>query len=76
MEKNKLFQISRRNTEWLKDNYENLKTKYDNCWVLIRDRKVVGNASSFDEIMIDVKKHDPNEILVEYIQTEPVAMFF
>jgi len=76
MEKNELFQISRRNTEWLKDNYENLKTKYDNCWVLIRDRKVVRSASSFDEIMIDVKKHDPNEILVEYIQTEPVAMFF
>ena len=76
MEKNELFQISRRNTEWLKDNYENLKTKYDKSWVLIRDRKVVRSASNFDEIMIDVKKHDPNEILVEYIQTEPVAMFF
>lgn len=76
MEKAELFKISRRNTEWFKDNYEKLKTKYDRCWVLIRDRKVVTSASSFDEIMIDVKNHDPNEILVEYIQSEPVAMFF
>ena len=76
MEKSELFEISRRNAEWLKENYDSLKRQYDKCWVLIQDRKVVKSASTFDEIMIAVRKHDPNKILVEYIQSEPVAMFF
>lgn len=76
MEKSKLFEISRRNAEWLKENYERLKREYDNRWVIIQDRKVVKTASTFDEILSSVRRHDPNKILVEYIQSEPVAMFF
>lgn len=76
MEKSELFEISRRNAEWLKENYASLKRQYDKRWVLIQDRKVVKSASTFDEIMKAVRKHDPNKILVEYIQSEPVAMFF
>jgi uncharacterized protein YjgD (DUF1641 family) len=76
MEKSKLFEISRKNTEWLRDNYEKLKEKYDKLWVIIQDGKVVKSASTFDEILKDVKKRDPNKILVEYVQSEPVAMFF
>lgn len=71
-----MFEISRRNTEWLKENYERLKREYDNRWVLIQDRKVVETASTFDEIMKTVARRDPNKILVEYIQSEQVAMFF
>jgi len=76
MEKAELFKISRRNSEWLKENYENLKREYDNRWVVIQDRKVVESASTFDEIMKAIRKYDPNRILVEYLQSEPVAMFF
>jgi SET domain-containing protein len=76
MEKTELFEISRRNAEWLQKNYERLKKEYDKRWVLIQDGKVVKSASSFDEIMRTVRRHDPNKILVEYIQSEPVAMFF
>ena len=71
-----LFEISRRNAEWLKENYDRLKKEYDKRWVVIQDSKVVKSASTFDEIMGTVRKHDPNRILVEYIQSEPVAMFF
>ena len=76
MEKIELFEISRRNAEWLQKNYDRLKKEYDKRWVLIQDGKVVKSASSFDEIMRTVRRHDPNKILVEYIQSEPVAMFF
>ena len=76
MEKTQLFEISRRNVEWLKENYDSLKREYDKCWIVIQDKKVIKCASSFDEIMRTVRKHDPNRILVEYIQSEPVAMFF
>ena len=76
MEKSVLFEISRRNAEWLKENYDRLKKEYDKCWVVIQDSRVVKSASTFDEIMKTVRRHDPNKILVEYIQSEPVAMFF
>jgi len=76
MEKSEIFEIARRNAEWLKGNYERLKREYDQCWILIQDKKVVKSASTFDEIMQTVRKYDPNTILVEYIQSEPVAMFF
>ena len=76
MEKEHLFRISRENNQWLSENYDDLKKRYDKCWIVIQDRKVVKSASTFDEIMRTVRKHDPNKILVEYIQSEEVAMFF
>ena len=76
MEKSELFKISKENAVWLKENYAHLKREYDKCWIVIQDKKVVKCASTFDEIMRTVRKHDPNRILVEYIQSEPVAMFF
>lgn len=76
MEKAQLFETSRINTEWLQKNYARLKREYDERWVLIENGKIVESASSFDEIMRTVRKRDPNKILLEYVQSEPVAMFF
>jgi hypothetical protein len=76
MERKDLFKFSRQNAEWLQENYDNLKRDYNNSWVVIENRKVIKSASSFDEILIAIKKSDSNKILVEYIQAEPVAMFF
>lgn len=71
-----MFEVSRQNIEWFKKNYNQLKRDYDKRWVMIQDRKVVTSASTFDEIMEIVRKHDSNKILVEYMQSEPIAMFF
>lgn len=71
-----MFEISRQNAEWLKKNYDKLKRDYDKHWIIIQDRKIISSASTFDEIMKTVRRHNPNKILVEYIQSEPVAMFF
>mgnify|MGYP005849694017 CR=1 FL=1 len=76
MESRKLFEISRANTEWLKENYETLKKEYDSCWIVIQNRKVVKSANTFDEIMQIIKEYNKNEILIEFMQSEPIAMFF
>jgi len=76
MRRNELFDISRRNVEWLKGNYEHLKKQYDKQWIMIHDREVVKSASTFDEIMKALRGRDSNKILIEYIQSEPLAMFF
>jgi len=76
MKKEELFEISRKNIEWLEKNYETLKRKYDNRWIVIHNREVVETSSTFNEIMNAVKKHDPNSVIVEYMQRKPIAMFF
>lgn len=78
MQKVEMFKISKSNGEWFRENYEDLKRKYDNQWVLIRDRKVVETASTFDGIMkiLRERKYDLNTTLIEYLQSKQIAMFF
>ena len=78
MEKAKLFRISRENAEWFSQNYENLKRKYDNRWIIIHNKKIAESASTFNDIMELMRDHkyDPNSILVEYMQRKTIAMFF
>lgn len=76
MEKEELFKILRENIKWFKENYEDLKRKYDNRWIMIHNKKVAKSASTFNEIVKIAKKYDPNTIIVEYIQSKQVAMFF
>jgi hypothetical protein len=71
-----LFKSSRENLEWFKSNYDNLKKNYDKCWVIISEKKVVGSNSSFDEIVKAAQKYDQSRIMVEFIESEPIAMFF
>jgi len=76
MEKAELFRIRRENVKWFKENYKRLTRKYDNRWILIRNKRVAENASTFDEIMNIAKKYDPNDVIVEYLQSKQIAMFF
>jgi len=76
MEKSELFRISRGNAEWYKENYDDLKRRYTNRWIMIQNKKVVETASTFDEILKAIKKYDPNKVMVEYIESEQIAMFF
>jgi len=76
MEKAELFKNSKENLEWFKENYEDLKKKYDERWIVIDNKTVVKSASTFDEILALVRKHDPNKVIVEYIQSKQIAMFF
>jgi hypothetical protein len=71
-----LFKTSTENLEWLSQHYEDLKIRYDNQWIIIKDKKIVGSSGSFDQIMNTAKKYSPSEIIVEYMQSEQIAMFF
>lgn len=76
MEKEELFKIRRENTEWLKENYESLTRKYNNRWIMIQNKKVAETACTFNEIMNAAKKYDTNKVIVEYVQSKQIAMFF
>jgi len=76
MEMETIFKHSRENIEWLRDNYDCLKKEYDSKWVIIHDRKVIQSSSSFNDTMNVAKKYDPNSVIVEFMESKPIAMFF
>jgi len=76
IEKTESFRLSRENLEWFKENYENLKRKYDNQWVIVQKREVVGHSSTYDDIIELLKKRDRKNAMVEFIDSKQIAMFF
>jgi len=71
-----LFRASCDNLKWLEENYDRLKKEYDGKWVVIQDRRVVASSGTYESIMNALKKCDPRNAIVEYLQSEQVAMFF
>ena len=75
MEKNTVLRASMQNLEWFRDNYEQLKKDYDKQWVVIEGQGVVTSSSTYDEIMKTGAKNKKSA-LVEYVDSEQLAMFF
>jgi len=76
LEKQQIFNIWKENTEWFRKNYERFKREYDNKWILIRNKKIIAVESKLSKIMEIAKRYNPNEIMVEYLQSKKIAMFF
>jgi len=67
---------SNRNLEWLRDNYDELKQKYDKQWIIIDNQSVIHSASSYSEIMKAMQTENKNTAIVKFMTSERVAMFF
>jgi hypothetical protein len=78
IEKDEVFKLSRENLEWFKENYDALKREYDQKWIVIQNGKVVRSSSVFDDIVKALRngEYDPKSAIVEYMQSEQIAMFF
>ena len=70
------LELARSNLEWFKRNYGNLKREYNHKWILIHDRRVVGSGDTFEEMLPEARKYDPSSVMLEYIYSEEVALFF
>lgn len=75
-EKEELFRISREELEWFTMNYEKLKKEYDNQWVIIKEKKIVGNGRTYEDIANILKDQDKKTVMVEFIDSRQMAMFF
>lgn len=75
-ERNELLRLSKENLEWFKENYNNLKRKYDNQWVAIQKKEVVACGSTYDQIVGALKKEDKKSAVIEFIDSQQLAMFF
>lgn len=77
METREIFRLSADNMEWLAENYDKLKTQFDGKWIAVSDAKVVESAESLQKLKEAIaKRENRDSIVVEFITTEPIAMFF
>jgi hypothetical protein len=74
--KSELFKSSMENLEWFKQNYKNIKKDCDNQWVVIQNKKIVAKASTYENITRILKKEDKKSAMVEFIDSNQLAMFF
>lgn len=61
--------------KWFSERYEELRIKYEGKVLAIRNKNVVGDATSTDELlkMIDKKGEDSVFVLIETIPTKDVS---
>jgi len=71
-----IFSVSMENLRWFQKNYAQLKRKYGNKWVLVHERKIISTGNSFEEILPSAQKYEPSSVMLEYIKSDEVAMFF
>ena len=76
MEREVLFDDSVENMEWFSKHYADVKRKYTNKWIIVYNRKVVETEDSFEEVLARARKYDPNRIMVEFMESDEIAMFF
>lgn len=76
LEKAQILKASRENLEWFKDNYESLKKEYNNQWIIVQKREVVAKGSTFEQIKECLRKFDRKSALVEFVDSNNLAMFF
>ena len=76
IEREVLFDDSLGNMEWFRVHYEKLKREYNNKWIIVYNKEVVETEDSFEEVLARARKYDPNRIMVEFIESDEIAMFF
>lgn len=71
-----MLTLSKENLEWFNKNYDCLKKEYDNQWIAVLKKEVVAKASTYDQIMSVLNKKDLKNALIEFIDSQQIAMFF
>jgi hypothetical protein len=77
METRQVFELSSENMQWLADNYDRLKQEFDGKWIAVSGGSVVESSKDLQNLKEALSKHkNPESIVVEYMSTEAIAMFF
>ena len=71
----KILKIAEEDSKWLSEKYEELRVQYGGKVVGVRNRNIVGEAESTDELLqkIEKKGEDTAFVLIETIPTKDVS---
>ena len=76
MERGEILKASKENLEWFNKNYDCLREKYDNQWIIVQGKEVVAKGSTYGQITKLLKKEDKKSALIEFMDSKQMAMFF
>lgn len=64
------------NLVWFKKHLNELKGKYDNTFVAIKEEEIIASNPNFDKLILDIKKigANPVNILIQFISSIPVIL--
>jgi len=70
-----ILKVAEEDSKWFSEKYEELQGKYEGKVLAIKDKKVVGNAESVEELMDMVQKkgEDTAYVLIETIPPKDVT---
>ena len=62
------------NLDYLKENYNIFKEKYNNKFIAIKDKKIIAVESNIKKLIKDLKEKGENlsEIVIEFISKIPI----
>ncbi|MHA1269511.1 MAG: DUF5678 domain-containing protein [Candidatus Helarchaeota archaeon] len=65
------------NKKWVKNNYNNLKNKYNNYFIAVKDKKIIDSGQKLDNLLkrINSQYPDDNEIVIEFISKKDICYF-
>lgn len=75
LEKYGFLQSSVSNLEWLRDNYEEIKKKYDKQWIVIDNSQVVAHCATYVEL-VNLKLPENKGVLIEFIDSKQIEKMF
>ena len=60
--------------DWLDSNYEEIRRKYQNKFIAIKDDKIIAYSDNLDILINKLisMKEDPSKILIEFIPSKDV----
>ena len=64
------------NLAWFKNHLSELKEKYDNTFVAIKDEKILSVSKDFNKLLINLKNmnEDPARTFIQFISKIPVIL--
>jgi len=70
------FDAYTRDLKWLSENLENLRPKYENKFILVKDKKVISASANYDRLLEDAVKHniDVSKAVIERIISKNVEL--
>lgn len=73
----KLLSNLEENAKWISDNYEELKKNYNNQWIAVMDKCVIGHDPDFNRLVRQLRQRFPkkyNKIAFEFVTDEELNL--
>lgn len=72
------FEAFSQDLRWLSDNLDALRPKYENKYVLVKDKNIIAASANYDQLLDEAMRHkvDVSKAVIERIIPENIQLIF